>query len=438
MANPPNTAGFSVGERARQGVARALQHQQQRARPNSGDPRFFPGKATPLRGGGVCGCLVGQNCAGHAEDTVTRARSCGCIGERCDCPIPQGSRVPRHTATPTMEVDGQQQQQPSVGDNGRIPSPFSSRRLDTEPRYAGCPMPKRSRSGGPRSEPNSTLSNEPVCPCGPCPYGNTNRAAMAKHLNSEHAATAAILDATVLAGMGLGRCEVCHYICPSGHKCLRVECISQRASRDPCQPPALLHTTLSLKEVCLAPWTTILQVPSGLVSQWIPLFLDELRAFSIAPSEDTLLRVFMCSKVLLAQPFHGGRSKASAVERIVGRRIARWRTGQIQELWNDLNAAWARRNKGRKAAATVQAEREREFRKAVSLVNRGLPGKACKLLCSRGLAEGPEVMDQMRRLFPQISEKLIFPSRVRRRLNQKQCYVSSREFPVGWHLAPLV
>jgi hypothetical protein len=141
-----------------------------------------------------------------------------------------------------------------------------------------------------------------------------------------------------------------------------------------------------------------------LVDQWVSLYLDETRAFVTAPSEETLLRVFMCSKVLLAQPFHGGKTKAAAVERIVARRIARWRVGQIQQLWDDMSLAWARRRLRATAAKSDSANLEREFRKVVALVNQGLPGKACRLLCSRGMAEGPDVLEQMHRLFPAAQE----------------------------------
>ncbi len=185
---------------------------------------------------------------------------------------------------------------------------------------------------------------------------------------------------------------------------MRAECLRSRAQKEVLPESTPVASTMSLQSVCLAPCTTLLQIPPALLEEWISLFVQELRAFATAPAEETLLRVFMCSKVLLAQPFHGGKTKAAAVERIVQRRIARWRAGQIQQLWDDMDVAWASRRQRRRSVKTETAEMEREFRKVVALVNQGLPGKACRLLCSRGIAEGPEVKAEMCRLFPSIHE----------------------------------
>ena len=184
---------------------------------------------------------------------------------------------------------------------------------------------------------------------------------------------------------------------------MRLDCVSKRSRPTSEVIMADRPTAMSPDAICSAPWTTLVNVPVALVEQWVTLFLDELRSFVAMPSELTLARLFMASKVILARPFHGGRSKATAVERIVARRLDRWSAGQIQQLWEDLSKAWATRRQSKKAVGRgTGIEQERDFRKVVALVNQGLPGKACRLLCSRGLATGPDVGDKMRLLFPDV------------------------------------
>ena len=209
-----------------------------------------------------------------------------------------------------------------------------------------------------------------------------------------------------LAAMGLERCLACNLVGSCGANCLRPDCIRKRAQPTYVVQPPVNPAPLSLDAVCLAPWSTLVTIPPALLDIWTSVFLDELRAFASGPSETTLLRVFLCSKVLLAQPFHGGKTKATAVERIVQRRIARWQAGQIQGLWEDMTVAWMRRRQGSRGAATLATSKEKEFRKVIALVNQGMPGKACRLLCSRGVAEGPDVLERMRQLFPSVCESV--------------------------------
>ena len=145
---------------------------------------------------------------------------------------------------------------------------------------------KRNRLGQPQSLPQRVTGSVSTCPLEGCPFSATNRAATAFHLNTEHAASSATLSPEFLASQGLGRCEVCHRIGSCGNKCMRSECIGRRVqgpgSPVPEAPPS--PSALTLEAMCKAPWTTVLLVPSALLDQWLPL-------------EETLLRVFMCSKL---------------------------------------------------------------------------------------------------------------------------------------------
>ena len=147
----------------------------------------------------------------------------------------------------------------------------------------------------------------------------------------------------------------------------------------------------------------------ALVESWSAIFLDEMRSFVITPSEEALLRLFLCSKVLLAQPFHGGKAKMVATERIIFRRLERWRDGQVSQLWADMVKAWERRRKGHAPHADCSdlQRLERAFRRAAALSDRGLPGEACRHLISRGVVT--RVTEQMAALFPARREVIYIP-----------------------------
>ena len=75
------------------------------------------------------------------------------------------------------------------------------------------------------------------------------------------------------------------------------------------------------------------RVPYAMLEKWAAVFLDELRAFTVNPTEASLLRLFLSTKLLLAVPFHASKAKAAATERIVARRIERWHARQLEQMW---------------------------------------------------------------------------------------------------------
>ena len=122
--------------------------------------------------------------------------------------------------------------------------------------------------------------------------------------------------------------------------------------------PAL---TLSLEDVCTAPWSTVEAIPHRLLTEWAHVFLDEIKSFNAFPSDETLLRVMLVSKGLLAAPRRGGKQRASTTERLLAKRLAQWRTGRIVEMWLDIKSAWER--KPRKRAITGDG-RDATYRRA--------------------------------------------------------------------------
>ena len=118
-----------------------------------------------------------------------------------------------------------------------------------------------------------------------------------------------------------------------------------------------------------------------------------------------MLRLFLSTKLLLAVPFHAGKAKAAATERIVTRRIERWHAGQLEQMWYDMTEAWRKRHKNKRQKTTDQSQ-ERAFRRAAALVKVGLPGRACKQLCSRGVVDSDDIVELLSQLFTNRSEEL--------------------------------
>ena len=207
---------------------------------------------------------------------------------------------------------------------------------------------KRSRL----EQPPAPLSEQPgqaqptpkgKCPCllPACSFSTANLAALAANLGTEHAAEALELKPEVLGSMHLSKCPHCRGKVP-GIKCLRLECVRARAKPggpipdvQSSPPPAM-----SLDSVCMAQWATMQRVPYSVLEQWAAVFLGELRAFTVSPTEIALLRLFLTTKLILAVPFHGGKTKAAATERIVARRIERWNAGQLEQMWLDMSEEW--------------------------------------------------------------------------------------------------
>ena len=128
------------------------------------------------------------------------------------------------------------------------------------------------------------------------------------------------------------------------------------------------------------------RVPHAVLEQWAAVFLDELRAYTVNPTEVSLLRLFLTTKLILAVPFYGGKTKAAATERIVARRIEQWNAGQTEQMWLDMSEAWRKRHKNRRPKSSDQSQ-ELAFRRTAALVKVGLPGRACRQLCSRGVVD---------------------------------------------------
>ena len=106
---------------------------------------------------------------------------------------------------------------------------------------------------------------------------------------------------------------------------------------------------LSLDSVRTAQWATMPHEKLAAV------FLDELRAFTAASAEESSLSFFSARKLILAVPFHGGKMKAAATERMVARRIERWHAGQVEQMWLDMLEWWRRMHKHGRPKSSSQS-----------------------------------------------------------------------------------
>jgi hypothetical protein len=147
-------------------------------------------------------------------------------------------------------------------------------------------------------------------------------------------------------------------------------------------------------------------IPPKLLTEWADLFLEQVKAFAAFPDESALATLYMVSKALLAAPLHGGRQRAATTERLLMKRFALWRTGHFSELWKQVKTAWTKKPRSYEGRPTKP---DSTFSRARMFADLGLPGKACRLLCSRGVADPSEFMEAIRNLFPQTSECIAVP-----------------------------
>ena len=395
----------------------------------SGRARSAPGHGWPgacPQGGGVS--AQGGAAAGAAQreqeaefmEMGPAAQACGCSGFACQRQTGSAADEPMKDIAmliaPRMEPDARQVVHRSGGVMHR-PSvlfrrggPYERPGENASEQHGAYKRSRHEQLPVPLSEKPVQAQPKPKgkCPCllPACSFSTSNLAALAAHIANEHAAEAAELNPEFLKSMQLSRCASCRGLVP-GLKCLRLECVRARAKPGGPIPDIDRNPlpVMSLDSVCKAQWATMQRVPHAVLEQWAAVFLDELRAYTVNPTEVSLLRLFLTTKLILAVPFHGGKTKAAATERIVARQIERWNAGQTEQMWLDMSDAWCKRHKNRRPKSSDQSQ-ELAFRRAAALVKVGLPGRACRQLCSRGVVDSDDILEQLGKLFPSTSEDL--------------------------------
>jgi len=170
-----------------------------------------------------------------------------------------------------------------------------------------------------------------------------------------------------------------------------------------------------IQDICSANWTTIQYIPGEIRHDWAKAFLTELRNFIATPNTDSLTKIFLLSKAVLAVPIRGGKARAEAVNRLLRKRLQLWEAGQLSTLWNDVKSSFQRLTAGAakryREGGLVQADvvpeqlsaqgpspSAKENRRIVQMVNNGLISRACRNLLSRGIASHSLV--KIESLFP--------------------------------------
>ena len=150
----------------------------------------------------------------------------------------------------------------------------------------------------------------------------------------------------------------------------------------------------TLHEICAAQWPTLVYVPADVRDDWSAVFTETVRAFVGEPTSETLTRLFLCSKALLASVRHGGKARTEAVNRTMRARFVLWRAGRFAELWERVTNDHAKRTTAQRKQDDDQLLRE--ARRVARLVDQGLLSRAASQLCSRGVApDSPEVLQKV-------------------------------------------
>ena len=148
-----------------------------------------------------------------------------------------------------------------------------------------------------------------------------------------------------------------------------------------------------LSAIVAAPWGTVESLPSEQRREWTGLFVQELRRVVADPCMLALARLFLCTKVLLAAPRHGGRARAEAASRAFRARLALWKAGDLEELWRTTSL--------NRTAPQRQKPFTMNLRQIARLIDGGQLSRAAARLCSRGVAEPTAaVAEKIEALFP--------------------------------------
>ena len=134
--------------------------------------------------------------------------------------------------------------------------------------------------------------------------------------------------------------------------------------------------------------------------------------FSRDPTVENYATLVGSTKLILAAPVHGGKQRQHTTERLLRARLSKWHAGDIGTLWSDVKAAWDKSSGKRRVRAVrdLSCELPQDLppaasRRVCQLAAVGALSKACKVLCSRGVAsDTPETRDKLIRLFPTLAQ----------------------------------
>ena len=125
---------------------------------------------------------------------------------------------------------------------------------------------------------------------------------------------------------------------------------------------------------------TLRHVPKASRDAWAGVVGDICQTIVSDPTDlGSWVKLFMLARCILANPSRGGRSHWRDTQKAVRSRIAKWRAGQLSELWDDiltennrLNNLSQKRNNSPVPANIHRARRaveDGQFRKAIQILS---------------------------------------------------------------------
>ena len=143
------------------------------------------------------------------------------------------------------------------------------------------------------------------------------------------------------------------------------------------------------------------------MQEWTSAFSEALLRLSRFPTLENWTYLFCSTKLLLAAPAHGGKQRLHTTERLLRKRFSKWHSGELASLFEDVRISWAKKSNKRNslllpADLLAQSLPPQTTRRVCQLTASGCFSKACKLLCSRGIAaDTPHTRANLESLFPQ-------------------------------------
>ena len=102
-------------------------------------------------------------------------------------------------------------------------------------------------------------------------------------------------------------------------------------------PPSHSPSLPSLESIFHMRLSTLRYVPKACRDTWARVVGEVFQGINSDPcNPDPWVSFFMLARCILASPPRGGRSHWRDIQRRVKQRLAKWRDGQIMELWEDI------------------------------------------------------------------------------------------------------
>lgn len=175
-------------------------------------------------------------------------------------------------------------------------------------------------------------------------------------------------------------------------------------------PPHGHHALPSLDTVLHMHVATLHHVPKGARDAWAGILGDVLQSICSDPSiVASWVKFFMLARCILSNPARGGRSHWREILKTVRARIAKWRDGEVVELWEGVVAENDRLKRHHcRRPSSIESLRLANARRAHRAVEDGHYRKAIQSLSSAGLASATaDVVDEMVAKHPQAGPSCI-------------------------------